>query len=145
VCVCVWVGVCICSCDVASLVPMEFWERTISKVKRLNPDVLFIAESITPDHEASRRRRNLPVVREGDLYDVGFDYLYDYDLWHFWIDVVEAPLPATALQRYIADLDMQISTLPALGGKLRFTDNHDNKRCARVAHPAASCRGRLWT
>lgn len=124
---------CVRSCDVASLVPAAFWERAISKVKRINPDVLFIGESITLDHEESRRQRNLPVVREGDLYDCGFDYLYDYDLWDMWKDVVEALLPATALQRYMAELDLQIGTLPALGGKLRFTDNHDNMRCGHVA------------
>jgi hypothetical protein len=27
---------------------------------------------------------------------------------------------------------MQLGTLPALGGKLRFTDNHDNQRCVCV-------------
>jgi len=98
----------------------------------MNPDVLFIGESITIDHEESRRQRNLTVVREGDLYDSGFDYLYDYDLWDMWIDAVKAPLPATALQRYMSELYLQIGTLPALGGKLRFTDNHDNQRCAHA-------------
>jgi len=117
---------------VASLVPAAFWERAISKVKKMNPDVLFIGESITIDHEESRRQRNLTVVREGDLYDSGFDYLYDYDLWDMWIDAVKAPLPATALQRYMSELYLQIGTLPALGGKLRFTDNHDNQRCAHA-------------
>jgi hypothetical protein len=71
-------------------------------------------------------------VREGDLYDCGFDYLYDYDLWDVWKAAVKAPLGATALAGYAQELDMQLGTLPALGGKLRFTDNHDNQRCVCV-------------
>jgi hypothetical protein len=44
------------------MVPAEFWSRAIRAVKNINPDVLFLGESISPSHEADRRRRNVLAV-----------------------------------------------------------------------------------
>src|SRR5690606_19440388 len=59
-------------CDMAEMVPVEFWHWVIPHVKQQHPDVIFIAEIYTP----SQCRRYLD--------DGCFDYLYDkvllYDL-----------------------------------------------------------------
>jgi glycosidase len=52
-------------CDVAEMVPVEFWSWVIPQVKRVKPKVLFIAES----YDASAYQKYLSVGK--------FDYLYD--------------------------------------------------------------------
>ncbi|MCR4993950.1 MAG: alpha-amylase [Bacteroidales bacterium] len=52
-------------CDMAEMVPSEFWGWAIPQVKEQHPDIIFIAEIYGPD--AYRR-----YIEEG-----GFDYLYD--------------------------------------------------------------------
>ena len=52
-------------CDMAEMVPVEFWAFVIPKIKSINPDLIFIAEiyqpSLYPDY----------------IYKGHFDYLYD--------------------------------------------------------------------
>lgn len=52
-------------CDMAQLVPVEFWRWAIGQVKQQYPRILFIAEIYEP-----QRYRTY-------LFDGGFDYLYD--------------------------------------------------------------------
>ena len=52
-------------CDMAELVPVEFWEWCIKEVKQKYPKVQFIAEVYNPAEYNSY------------LYRGGFDYLYD--------------------------------------------------------------------
>ena len=35
-------------CDVAEMVPVEFWAYVIPEVKKVNPDIIFIAEAYNP-------------------------------------------------------------------------------------------------
>jgi glycosidase len=52
-------------CDMAEMVPVEFWTYAISKIKKQNPKIIFIAEIYQPD-----RYRDY-------IFKGGFDYLYD--------------------------------------------------------------------
>ena len=52
-------------CDMAEMVPVEFWEWVIPQVKRENPNIVFIAEVYNP-----AEYRNY-------IYKGHFDYLYD--------------------------------------------------------------------
>ena len=52
-------------CDMAEMVPCDFWGWAIPQVKRVNPDIIFIAEVYNP-----REYRNY-------IYRGKFDYLYD--------------------------------------------------------------------
>ncbi len=52
-------------CDMAEMVPVEFWEYAISKVKEKKNDLIFIAEIYQPQKYHS-------YINQG-----GFDYLYD--------------------------------------------------------------------
>jgi glycosidase len=52
-------------CDMAEMVPVEFWTYAIGKIKAQNPKVIFIAEIYQPD-----KYRDY-------IFKGGFDYLYD--------------------------------------------------------------------
>ena len=52
-------------CDMAEMVPVEFWTYAIGKIKQQNPKIIFIAEIYQPD-----RYRDY-------IFKGGFDYLYD--------------------------------------------------------------------
>ena len=52
-------------CDMAEMVPVEFWEFVIPKIKAINPNVIFIAEIYQPNLYAN-------YLEKGH-----FDYLYD--------------------------------------------------------------------
>jgi glycosidase len=52
-------------CDMAEMVPVEFWTYAIGKIKNQNPKIIFIAEIYQPD-----RYRDY-------IFKGGFDYLYD--------------------------------------------------------------------
>jgi glycosidase len=52
-------------CDMAEMVPVEFWAFVIPKIKMINPDLIFIAEIYQPRLYADY------------IYKGHFDYLYD--------------------------------------------------------------------
>jgi hypothetical protein len=52
-------------CDMAEMVPVEFWAFIIPKIKKINSDVIFIAEIYQPSLYADY------------IYKGHFDYLYD--------------------------------------------------------------------
>ena len=81
----------------------EFWERSISAVKKVRPDFMFIAEAYW----------NL----EGKLQQLGFDYTYDKGLY-------DRLCCGTA-----ADLTEHLQADPEYQRRLvRFIENHDEKR-----------------
>lgn len=52
-------------CDMAEMVPVEFWEHAISKTKAQNPNLIFVAEIYQP------------AMYKEYIFKGGFDYLYD--------------------------------------------------------------------
>ncbi len=52
-------------CDMAEMVPVEFWTYAITKIKAQNPKIVFIAEIYQPDKYSDY------------IFKGGFDYLYD--------------------------------------------------------------------
>ncbi|MEY4383931.1 MAG: Neopullulanase [Bacteroidota bacterium] len=52
-------------CDMAEMVPVEFWEHAISKIKAQNPNLIFVAEIYQP------------AMYKEYIFKGGFDYLYD--------------------------------------------------------------------
>ena len=67
-------------CDVASLVPVSFWQKARKKVHEINPDVIFLAESIEPSFIEYVRGLGEYAATDKELYEDAFDVLYDYDI-----------------------------------------------------------------
>lgn len=100
-------------CDMAEMVPVEFWSWVIPQIKELYPGIIFIAEIYNPD-----------VYR---LYiDEGrFDFLYDkvglYDTLRM---VMAGDMPARNITHEWQKLDGLDQYM------LRFMENHDEQRIA---------------
>lgn len=99
-------------CDMAEMVPVEFWAWVIPKIKEVSPDVIFIAEIY-----------NKGAYRQ--YVDTGkFDILYDKSGLY---DAVRA-----LMSRPNAQMDMVFYTWLALkdlnSKMLRFLENHDEQR-----------------
>ena len=106
-------------CDVAEMVPVEFWAWVIPEVKKVNPDIIFMGEAYDPTKYEL-------YVKTGK-----FDYLYDkvglYD----------------ALKRLIKnDSNANVKEIDHVISKesvnipqhmLRFLENHDEERLASQA------------
>lgn len=100
-------------CDMAEMVPVDFWNWAIKKVKADYPDVIFIAEVYNPS-----------------LYDAyikvgGFDYLYDkVGLYDTLRDVVSKGRPASDITYSWQSIGDNQSRM------LNFLENHDEQRIA---------------
>ena len=100
-------------CDMAEMVPVEFWNWVIPKVKELNPDIIFIAEVYNP-----KEYRNY-------LYNGKFDYLYDkvgvYDVLRGIIEGHCSALCISNCWKMNDDIKDYM---------VRFLENHDEQRIA---------------
>lgn len=114
-------------CDMAHMVPVEFWHWAIGEVKRRYPDLIFIAE-----------------IYDVALYDNyinygGFDYLYDKVTLY---DSLVSILINNSLQANLSHCWKTVN--PWCDHMLHFMENHDEVRVAsahlcddpRVARPA---------
>jgi glycosidase len=101
-------------CDMAEMVPVEFWAYAIPKVKAINPEAVFIAEIYNP-----AEYRNY-------IFKGGFDYLYDkVGLYDGIRHIMERKPGATT-----ADITRvwQIESGDFANHMLRFLENHDETR-----------------
>jgi glycosidase len=100
-------------CDMAEMVPVEFWGWAIRSVKEAYPSVRFIAEVYHPD-----QYRNY-------LWNGKFDYLYDkVGLYDTLRDVVcgrQSARAITGCWQSVGDIQEQM---------LYFLENHDEQRIA---------------
>ena len=100
-------------CDMAEMVPVEFWEWAIPQVKKQYPGIIFIAEVYNPNEY-----RNY-------IFRGHFDYLYDkVGLYDTLRNITCGYESATAISRCWQNL----------GGieekMLNFLENHDEQRVA---------------
>lgn len=100
-------------CDMAEMVPVEFWEWVIPQVKEKYPDLLFIAEVYNPNEYHNYLKRG------------HFDYLYDkvglYDTLRGIICGNESATNITRCWQSLGGIEKQM---------LNFLENHDEQRIA---------------
>lgn len=100
-------------CDMAEMVPVEFWGWVIPQVKALYPNLIFIAEVYNPGQYRS-------YVHEGH-----FDYLYDkvglYDTLRGVICGYQSARQITGCWQNVDDIKEHM---------LNFLENHDEQRIA---------------
>lgn len=101
-------------CDMAEMVPVEFWGWVIPEVKRENPAVIFIAEIYNPGEY-----RNY-------IHTGQFDYLYDkVGLYNSLRRIIEGNGSARDITRIWQHESGDFSE-----HMLRFLENHDEQRIA---------------
>lgn len=109
-------------CDMAEMVPVEFWAYAIPKVKALNPEAVFIAEIYNP-----QEYRNY-------IFKGGFDYLYDKVGLYDGIRHIMEKKPGAST----ADITRvwQNESGDFANHMLRFLENHDETRLNTPAFAA---------
>lgn len=111
-------------CDVASLLPLDFWLEARDAVAQVKPGVLWLAESVHARFVEYRRRVGLSGLSDGELYRA-FDITYAYDIWA----MLQAAFKGEASpSRYLELLRLQDAIYPANYVKLRYVENHDQPR-----------------
>lgn len=111
-------------CDVASLVPLEFWLQARREVAKVKEGVIWLAESVEPSFIRHLRAQGYPVLSDGELYQA-FDMTYDYDVAYAFEGYLRGEV---SLTDYVQALNRQEVTYPANYIKLRHLENHDRPR-----------------
>ena len=105
-------------CDVAGLVPTDFWEEARPKLEAIRPDLFLLAEWSTPD-----------------LMAKAFDADYAWPFHATLNRILSLGAPASEIR---ATWEEERRNFPRGSLHLRFSDNHDEKRAiARFGEPAA--------
>ena len=92
-------------CDMAMLVPIEFWQEAASELHRLRPDIFMLAEA-----------------EEDNLFDIAFNMSYQWNIHHIMCDIAKG-------QRRVWDMRNAIyaerAKYPREAMRMSFTSNHD--------------------
>lgn len=111
-------------CDVAPLIPIEFWERARAEVEKVRPEAIWLSESIEPEFIVHLRSRGLTALSDSEIYRA-FDLSYDYDCYAGFRNIFYG---SGSLADYAAALCRQEYIYPDNYVKLRFLENHDVTR-----------------
>lgn len=100
-------------CDMAEMVPVEFWSWVIQRVKEKNEQIVFIAEIYNPQEYNNY------------IYTGRFDYLYDkVGLYDTFRQVITGQLPTSEITFSWQRLQEHQPNM------LNFLENHDEQRIA---------------
>lgn len=103
-------------CDMAEMVPAEFWEWIIPCVKTQYPDVIFIAEIYKPEIYINYLERG------------NFDFLYDkVGLYDTLLGLIKQTSNADDLSRCVNSIEKYSNKM------LSFIENHDEERIANIS------------
>jgi hypothetical protein len=116
-------------CDVASIIPIEFWLQARQEVAQVNPKATWLAESVHASFVEDRRRNGLTAFSDSEIY-AAFDLCYDYDIWEIFRYAVMGKLP---VQRFLELIRFQEAIYPGNFVKMRCVENHDNWRIMKLA------------
>jgi len=115
-------------CDVAPQVPIDFWIEARKDVAKINPNMVWLAESTDGKYIKDLRNRGYHVSSDSELYQA-FDMTYDYDIDQIWRDYVSGKV---SLKRYVEALEQQDHIYPANYIKMRALENHDQPRAHHI-------------
>ncbi len=115
-------------CDVAPLVPLEFWLKARTEVEQVRPGCFWLSESVEPDFLRYLRGQGLVAHSDSEIFQA-FDVAYDYDIFGIFRGYLEGKLPLSA---YAEAVTRQESIYPANYVKLRYLENHDVARAAQM-------------
>ncbi len=111
-------------CDVAPLIPLDFWLRARAEVEAVRPGCIWLSESVEPEFIVDNRARGMVSLSDSEIYQA-FDMSYDYDIHGDFMRYLQGVCP---LARYAEALNRQEAAYPYNYVKLRFLENHDRPR-----------------
>ena len=111
-------------CDVASFVPVEFWKHAREAVAKVNPDCIWLAESVHSSFNVFSRKSGIYTASDYELFDA-FDMEYDYDIREVFDKYLKGE---TTLSNYMDMFNYQEAIYPQNYDKMRCLENHDQPR-----------------
>ena len=117
-------------CDVASFVPLEFWQQARRAVATVNPDCIWLAETVHQSYGCMARRMGIYSALDFDEFSA-FDLEYEYDVREAFDKYLQGRI---VLSHYLDMLNFQEAMYPANYNKLRFLENHDQPRICSFVH-----------
>ncbi len=115
-------------CDVAPMIPLEFWLKAREEVEQVRPGCFWLSESIEPGFISYLRSQRLTALSDSEIFQA-FDAAYDYDIFGTFKAYLEGKAPLSA---YAEAVTRQESIYPENYVKLRYLENHDQARAAQV-------------
>jgi cyclomaltodextrinase len=116
-------------CDVASMVPLDFWMAARERLAQAQPkELIWLAESVDKSFIKFLRGQGFIAHSDPELH-AAFDLTYDYDGFEYLRGSMQGLRP---LGDYLNHLYIQETLYPAGAVKMRFIENHDNPRAAGV-------------
>lgn len=125
---CYWVNLGIDGfrCDVATMVPKEFWKEVRKALLKINSNIFLLAESVEPGFVKAIRDMGFEAASDSELFE-SFDALYDYDIYSYYLDYLKN---RKNLNVWLNELNRQQTTFPKNYIKSHCLENHDQVRSA---------------
>ena len=111
-------------CDVAPLLPLDFWIEARKEVSKVNPNVIWLTESVHPGFVKYLRDLGYECSSDGEMYQA-FDICYDYDTFDHMLKYLKEP---EHLSIWMDEIERQETCYPKNYIKLRSFENHDQER-----------------
>lgn len=110
--------------DVAPLVPLAFWEYVRKGLDEVNPDLIWLSESVEQGFLDFVWANNYVGHADKDMYKA-FDILYDYDVYPAFKKYLQGE---GSLADYLKLVRRQEKEYPLGYLKIRTIENHDTER-----------------
>ena len=111
-------------CDVAPLIPLDFWQYARQEVEKVRPGCIWLSESVEPEFINHMRGRGLTALSDSEIYQA-FDICYDYDVYGKFRAFLSGK---GTLEDYAEAINRQETIYPDNYVKARFLENHDRNR-----------------
>lgn len=121
-------------CDVASFVPVEFWQKAREACEKVRPGCIWLAETVHSTFNLYHRQIGMYCASDYEMFSA-FDIEYDYDIREVFDRYLKGECK---LSNYMDVLNFQEYLYPANYNKMRCLENHDQPRiCSYVKDPKA--------
>ena len=113
-------------CDVASFVPVAFWEKARAAVEKVRPGCIWLAETVHGGFGAFARHSGFYSATDYEAYSA-FDLEYEYDIREYFDRYLRGEIE---LSHWLDMFNVQEASYPANYNKMRCLENHDQPRIA---------------
>lgn len=121
-------------CDVASLVPVDFWCAAREAVEQVHPGCIWLAETVHSGFSQMNRKLGMYSANDYEMFSA-FDMEYEYDIREVFDRYLNGEC---TLSNYIDMLNFQECAYPENYIKMRCLENHDQPRiCSFVKEEKA--------
>lgn len=113
--------------DVASLLTKKFYIALKTMLNEKYPNTILLAESVSPDFIAYLRSKGLNSLSDGELFELGFDLLYQYTSFESFKKYLTTK-KSIDLEKYKEALKLESALTPDYALRIHGLENHDQMR-----------------